>query len=152
MCEHTGISVEAINAAIWIQNGERPYIGNIDTLAGTCETYNGGIETQAASWVAEDFKIAKSVKCVSFEEAIGHVDWDCVKMDIEGAEFEVLLYTPPEALRRIRFMYLEFHPWANQELYEKTVEKLQSIFQFEGYFRNNFGRWESAYLTRREMP
>jgi FkbM family methyltransferase len=35
---------------------------------------------------------------------------DLLKMDIEGAEHEVVLSTPPEVLRRARSIALEYHP------------------------------------------
>jgi len=72
-------------------------------------------------------------------------------MDIEGAEFEVLLAASPKALNKIKFMYVEFHPWVSQEIYDETIAKLNAIFKFIGAYPNEFGRWEAAYLFGREI-
>lgn len=138
----------AINAAIWTHTGKCPYIGTTSSLDGACEVYNGGLQTEGNQWIPEDFQIADSINCVSFEDAIGDVHWDCIKMDIEGAEFEVLLRTPEKSLRLVHFMYVEFHPWASHSVYDETVRRLESIFEFEGIFRNIQDRWEAAYLRQ----
>ena len=83
-----------------------------------------------------------------FDEAIGAQTWDMVKIDIEGAECEVLLAASLESLRRIKFIYVEFHPWVNDRLYRETVARLESIYHFEGaYWNSSIGRWEAAYLS-----
>jgi hypothetical protein len=81
----------------------------------------------------------------------GKVEWDCVKMDIEGAEFEVILAAPHEALRRVKFMYVEFHSWAARTLYEQTMNKLHELFvvkTFKG--RDDMEMAEAAFLWRKK--
>jgi FkbM family methyltransferase len=151
MVQHKSLSdrIRMINAAIWTYTGKCPFIGNASSLDGACPSYNGGTSTKGTHWVPGDLEIAESVDCISFEEAIGEKEWDCVKMDIEGAEFEVLLATPPAALERIKFMYVEFHPWTEQDLYDQTIAKLKNIFRFEGAYITARDRWDSAYLFGR---
>ncbi len=43
-------------------------------------------------------------------EAFGTKTIDFVKIDIEGAEHETILATSPAALKRIRFLGMEYHP------------------------------------------
>jgi len=108
--------ITPIHAAIWVWNGVIPYVGTVSSLDGACQTYNGGVPTEGSPFVTEDFNIAKKISCITLDRAVGDNIWDCVKMDIEGAEFEVLLAAAHETLRRIKFMYVEFHPWASQNL------------------------------------
>ena len=140
--------ITALNAAVWHKDGWLPYIGNITSLDGACTVFNGGLETAGVPWTRSDIVNAKKVACVSFDEAIGSFEWDCVKMDVEGAEAEIIVYSKPETLNRIRFMYIEFHPWIPQDLYDSMIRKLQDFFTFEGLYVNDQGRWEAAYLTR----
>lgn len=144
----TGIldRVEFINAAVWVHTGECGYSGNISSMEN-CVWYNGSVPVAGIN--PTEFKHKGMTKCVSFAEAIGDEQWDCVKLDIEGAEFEVLLATPAAVLQRIKFAYVEFHPWASQELYDATIAKLHEVFNFTGYFQNNLGRWEVGYCQRR---
>ncbi len=41
---------------------------------------------------------------------------DMLKMDIEGAEHDVLLFSAEDVLRRIRTLALEYHPNASKEV------------------------------------
>jgi len=151
MIENTNLTgrVKAINAAVWTFTGEVPYIGhktpNEDVIC-----YNGGVPTSGVVWTSDDYKRATRVKCVSFADAIGDTDWDCVKMDIEGGEFEVLLATPVDAFKHIKFMYVEFHDWATQAVYDNTIKLLEDVFKCR-YYRaeGSTGRYECAYLWRK---
>ena len=150
MAVETGLSekLRIKNAAVWRHTGEIPYLGHRSELDG-CRAFNGSVPSQGIHWNEDDFQRARRTKCVSLEDAIRHLEWDCVKMDIEGAEFDVLLGAPGETLSRIRFMFVEFHPWATRDMYEKTIAKLKAAFQFEGAYMGKDHRWESAYCTRR---
>lgn len=53
-----------------------------------------------------------SISCISLDECLdrfGMNELDLLKMDIEGSEWPVLLSTPPEVLRRIRHIEVEYH-------------------------------------------
>ncbi len=139
--------VEAYNMAIWNDAGNIKYLG-FTSPSSDCNRFNGSVPSNGISWTPEDYAWAIDVQCVSLDDAIGDKEWDCVKMDIEGAECEILLGASDAALRRVKFMFVEFHPWVTQGLYEQTIERLSTLFQFEGVYRNALGRWDGAYLTR----
>lgn len=146
MLKETGLClhVAAVPIAVWTFDGDIPYVGNVSKLE-ECNAFNGGVPSDG---ITENFSKAEKVPCITLAAAIGDQEWDCVKMDIEGAEFEVILATPEEALKKIKFMYVEFHPWASQYLYGQTWIKLKRIFNVEGICLNDNGRWEAAYCTR----
>jgi FkbM family methyltransferase len=147
MLRDTGLrEVRAYNWAIWTHAGHCAHSGNT-VPRETCTWYNGAVPQQGLN--PTEFKDKGHVNCVSLATAIGEKDWDCVKMDIEGAEFEVLLAAPEETLRRIKFLHVEFHPWAPQKLYEDAVKYLESVFNFEGYWSNALGRWEVGYCLKK---
>ena len=49
------------------------------------------------------------VPCVSFADAVGKTFWDVVKMDVEGAEFPILLECPDSVFDHIGFLTVELH-------------------------------------------
>lgn len=148
MIELTGLKelLHAINKAVWMHTGNCRYIGNITSLDGACTVFNGGLETAGVPWTRSDIENAPMVSCISLDDAVGDQRWDCVKIDIEGAEAEVILHASTETLKRIAFMYVEFHPWIPQGLYDSMVQRLEGNFTFEGLYKNELNRWEAAYL------
>lgn len=152
MIERTGLAsrIKAINSAVWTRPGRLLFVGHESDIGGNYIQYNGGLQTDGVNWTFDDLKNSVPVDCVSFDEAIGDTTWDCVKMDIEGAEFEILLHASLEALKRIKFMYVEFHPWVNEEWYQLAINRLDAIFKFEGYCSKESGRWDAAYLSKKD--
>ena len=79
-----------------------------------------------------------------------------LQMDIEGAEFCVLLSTPTETLKRFRIMVVEFHSFhkiANQEQFTlmlKVFTKLLGIFEVAHVHPNNYGG--SVFIRDFEVP
>lgn len=49
------------------------------------------------------------VQLESLHDALEDKIWDCVKVDIEGAEAEVFTESDPQDLERIRFLTMEIH-------------------------------------------
>jgi len=76
------------------------------------------------------------VPAVSFASALGTREWDIVKLDCEGAEYEFLLKTPDESLSLIRYLTMEVHDWSGVEAYRRMVKKLSRIFHIEGEGKN----------------
>jgi FkbM family methyltransferase len=74
----------------------------------------------------------QEVHCVTLREAIGRTGAsviDLAKVDIEGAEYETLLHTTPEILRRCRSIFLEFHDgWTSHTYPELTAHLTQAGF------------------------
>jgi hypothetical protein len=79
-----------------------------------------------------------------------------LQMDIEGAEFCVLLSTPTEILQRFRIMIVEFHSFykmANPEQFTlmlKVFTKLLGIFEVAHVHPNNYGG--SVFIRGFEVP
>jgi FkbM family methyltransferase len=117
------LSVKAINSAIWKHDGRCAFRG---FTSG--ENHNGAL----AHISCPDnglFRPIESVPCVSLGAAIGDASWDCIKMDIEGAEFETIINTPDELLQQAKFIYVEIHPWwVDASLPRHLIDKLQPIF------------------------
>lgn len=140
------LTVNAINAAVWTNTGRCPFHGggeNADHGAyrnGAVLIVGGGIngtgdmtEGSFRGNIPEIRPEMQFVPCVSFTEAIGDRAWDCVKLDIEGAEFELLLSVSSEALRMIKHLHVELHNgWADETLYRKLLERVGSMFEIRG--------------------
>lgn len=148
MIQNSGAQINAVNAAVLSYTGEANFLGH--ESHGHQDQFNGSVTMDGVNWTADDAARAKPVACISFADAIGDLEWDCIKMDIEGSEADVLLSTSPDVLRRIKFMYLELHPWTSLADYVKLNAKLQEIYKFEGaYWSDVLQRWEAVYLTRK---
>jgi FkbM family methyltransferase len=142
--------VKPINKAVWTYTGHTQYFGHVTTLDNVCPAFNGGLRSSGINWTADDEMNADTVECISLDDAIGDEIWDMVKIDVEGAECELLLASSVEQLKKIKFAYVEFHPWVVEPLYVETVQRMSSIFNFEGSCMRDVGRWEAAYLTARQ--
>lgn len=135
-----------VRAAVWKFTGVLSYLGH-KTINEDVTCFNGGVQSDGVNWTSADAARADTVPCVSFDDAIGKIKWDMVKMDIEGAECEVLRYASIEALRRIKFMFVEFHPWVTSEMYERTIQRMRDVYIFTGNdFHPDQKRWQSAHL------
>ena len=118
-------------------------------LRNRVEAYNLAVSFSKGICVFQDIRSGiQTAKCISFDDAIGDVEWDCVKVDIEGAEYGLFLGASPEQLEKIKFSYIEFHPWVTQDLYDRAIRKMEENFKFEGVCPDKEGRWQAAYLTR----
>lgn len=150
MIQANGFSenIHPINKAVWVYTGQCSFIGaggHIQNAPWT--TYNGSLQIEGVLAPASPRESthgkfrgntsgipdAPKVDCVSLADAIGQSEWDCVKMDIEGAEFQLLLSTPNAVLQNINFLTVEFHSgWADLELYQSLMSKLSEVFTFDG--------------------
>jgi FkbM family methyltransferase len=81
--------------------------------------------TTAANYVVGDRGEGVPVHAVSLAGLLNMQDWDCVKMDIEGAEHRVLMNTHPDKLQRIKFLTVEIHN--NLLAREQCVELRQRL-------------------------
>lgn len=151
MIDKTGLAdrVIPINAAVWTHNGRVKYMGH-RTPNEDVTCYNGGLQTSGVKWTPEEDEKNPWVECLSLDNVIGDQMWDCVKWDVEGGEFEILLAASHQKLKQIKFGFVEFHDWASQSLYDETIKKLESIFTCK-YFRAEAsrGRYEAAWLWKK---
>jgi FkbM family methyltransferase len=146
MVSNAGLQAILVNKAVWTGTERVPFYGHGDTSGGRLQR-NGAFRVSGCGHWDRTEEEGAFVESVSFDDAVGDVDWDCIKMDIEGAEFEVLLNAAPETLRRIKFAFVEIHPWANQILYDETMARLDKFFTIESGSTADTGRYDSLYLT-----
>jgi FkbM family methyltransferase len=140
---------KAVNKAIWKHSGSISFLSHASTVYGF-ERHNGGLEE--IGFTRNERMVTEHVDCISFDEAIGDNEWDCVKVDIEGAEFETLLSASASALSRIKFMFVELHPWASDILYKEMLNKIAGCFNVEQICPTRNGRHEAIYCTKKGPP
>lgn len=123
--ERLRVDVRAVNAAVWTHAGQVTFKG-VGHMDGGRACRNGRIEFGPDTI---------AVPCVTLTEALGDTIWDCVKIDIEGAEFAVLMHTNLQALKNIRYMNLELHEdkymsggYMTAEQVDMLREKLEPMF------------------------
>lgn len=148
MLRQTNLNAVAVWAAIWTFTGLIRFRSNLETKSLT----RGGcisVQERPTGWYEGGENQEYEVPCVSFEVALNQKEWDCVKMDIEGAEFEILRTTPIEVLRnQIKYMQLEFHhEWVSDAAYQELIAKLDPVFRIDGHTTHE-GRkhWPGRYL------
>lgn len=143
--------VEAVQAAVWTCDGEIPFWGRGGTHQGI-PYRNGAI--QVASGGDHNLS-APAVPSVSLSTALGDQVWDAVKIDVEGAEWAMLLETPDEKLARIKHAHVELHHcWEVEDHYQAFLDKLDRTFRIEGYLDQvegsvTRGRYHWIRLDRR---
>jgi len=105
MLKKTGLDsrVNTVNAAIWKTTGTMPFAGREVNTRARCRNgcltvagagpYGDGDMTPGLFWgnVISQPENSDLVSTVSFGDALGSEQWDCIKMDIEGVEFRALL-------------------------------------------------------------
>jgi FkbM family methyltransferase len=145
MLIRNNLKVNAVNAALWTHTGQILFKGK-----GIESHYrNGAVQVPEHDGFAGNLGQEAdmiTVPCVSFSDAIGDSVWDCVKVDIEGAEFETLSAVPAEVFeKQIKFLQVEFHNgWASDEVYRALIGKLESVFTSSGS-KNIGDKWNGRY-------
>jgi FkbM family methyltransferase len=125
MFQQLNLKVEAVNIAIWSHPGHIGFKG-VGHMDGNRSCRNGQVDSSSGSVL---------VPCITLVQALGDKIWDCVKIDIEGSEFEVLMNTDPDALGNIKYMNLEIHEqkydpaWMTQDQVQQLRNKLKHIFE-----------------------
>ena len=75
---------------------------------------------------------AVTIECITLADAFARFAVErCgfLKLDCEGAEYEILLTTPPEIFARIDRLALEYHDWIT----EHRHEELRALFEANGF-------------------
>jgi FkbM family methyltransferase len=116
-------TVHCFNAAVASETGTRDlYLGGgqffFPTLVGA--TQGDNVEQMV-------------VPCTTLREImeVNHLEHiDLLKMDCEGAEYEILYSTPPSHLERIAEIRMEYH---NLDSHERHVEGLKRFFTRSGF-------------------
>ncbi len=68
-----------------------------------------------------------TIETLSLQEAIkqNHLNTiDFLKMDVEGAEYDILFSTPPEIIKKIRYLAMEWHVLKNSKFGVKDIVDL----------------------------
>ena len=80
----------------------------------------------------------KEVECVTLEDIFKryHIEkCDFLKMDVEGAEYEILYATPPEYMQKIKCMSIETHTLKEAERQREHNEEMLKTFLGGNGFR-----------------
>ncbi len=102
-----GIPVEVVRAAVWKEDGEMTFFfGEHDTQSSVMENKTTGGFTQERSTQVKSVDIARWIV-----RNVGVDDRVTLKLDIEGAEFDVLehLLGHPGALSKLEHVLVEWH-------------------------------------------
>jgi len=128
---HIENKVKIFPFAVNSYNGKCNYHPTTTTgtnIEHTWISYNGSINTSEAA-------IEEQIPCWALSTFIVDQQWDCVKMDIEGAEFDILLNTSAEIFKRIDYLTVELHNgWASLEKYKALIAKLSASFDIDGLY------------------
>jgi FkbM family methyltransferase len=111
--------VKLFNLAMWSSSGEQTLRIADDSTGGSGFYYN------------KDTAPAISTRCVRLEEfmdAEGIASCDLLKLDCEGAEFEILSAMGRETWNRVKTIILEYHLFAGYSL-----SQLQELLVDHGY-------------------
>ena len=71
---------------------------------------------------------------------LGHHEIDILKMDIEGAEYEVIDDLLDEPIDRIQQILIEFHHWIYPSISLKATSNAISKLENEGYKLYNISK------------
>lgn len=119
-------NLKAINAAVTTNSGNFVTINNEGCQS---QLNKGDIKISTVSLV-------DVVNCFPENEDI------ILKIDVEGAEYDIFLYTPSHIFKRFKYIYAEFHE-------ESIAGKNKSIKMLDTYVRslgfNNL--WEGRFFT-----
>lgn len=70
---------------------------------------------------------AVRIECITLADAFARFDiqrCDFLKLDCEGAEYEILLATPSDVYARIQRIALEYHDWITDHHHDELVARL----------------------------
>lgn len=114
------VNVHTFPFGVWDTNGEVVFRVDPDTsiLTSCCKIEAGMTES-----------IRVPVRAI--DEIIGDCEWDILKMDIEGAEYQTLLAS--KKLDQIKYLALEWHQPPNQDDVCKLETKLKQFFDVNDF-------------------
>ena len=145
--QRNNITVEVVGKAIYTTAGTMPFCNHSGYEPNATWLWSNGTLMAGSS---------DTVETISLNEALAQKPvWDCVKMDIEGAEFDVLENVSLDMLKRVKFLSVEFHNnHASQERHAAISARLSQVFSLDGTkdgspeFKSQ-DRWISLFATRK---
>lgn len=81
-------------------------------------------------WVRDDWMLVSCITLTDVFDSNGIEKCDLLKMDIEGAEYEILFNTPSKYLGRIDRVVLECH----KGVQNSTAEEMKAFLESSGFF------------------
>ena len=112
-----------INAALTTSDGE--------TVLAVRENLEASSIFPRSNYGPETTVTIRKISLVSVLEELGSDHIDLLKLDIEGAEFELLGQTPSHVLRKIKQITVEFHDFlagfGDRHLVRQTYSRLRSL-------------------------
>lgn len=96
---------------------------------------------------------SKTVNCMEINKIIEQTNPTVMKVDTEGAEFEILMAIKPENMKKFREIIFEFHhahldDIDTREKYQALIEFLKPFFKKVDYRPETKGAWVSnVYCT-----
>lgn len=111
-------SIKPINAAIWWHEGHG------DLNLSERSTGENSLINRTGTFAVTN------VPLVSLDSALqDDNNWDCVKVDIEGAEYETFMGVREENLKRIKFLTMEIHnDLLEVDLVQQLIARLEQNF------------------------
>lgn len=132
-------SVQPRNYAVWKSSKRQRIFFAGDSFLGS-------------SLTSKTSRRYETVSCVTLQqifdrEHIRHAD--LVKIDVEGAEYEILFSSPPSLFKRIEALYVEFHA-VGGSLPDRERE-LVTFFRKHGYFVYLYSKRPILYAVRKKL-
>lgn len=141
-----GESDQILRAALSDRDGETDFVFSDNPEAGSIALSSGGAEGGSTT-----------VRTLSLESVLriaGADHLDLLKLDIEGAEFDLLQHTPDPVLERIHQLTIEFHDFlpdfAGSGLFETCRRRLESL-GFECFVMTMHGHGDVLFLNRKQI-
>lgn len=108
------------------------------------------ISGNAEASCLEETAGAIEVRAITLEQLLGSIDGpiDLVKMDIEGAELDVLDFAPEQTLQRIRQLTVEFHQFLHPALHGRIEAVKRRLYRL-GFWSLDFSRCNYDVLFAR---
>lgn len=131
--------IKAFELAVWKERGQRKlYYRDDDSLGRSfLETRGQSFYVVGCLALKDIFELNRIEKC------------DLLKMDIEGAEYEVLLSIPGEVYEKIDRIYVEFHRVSEINY---TDQDLQSFLSEQGFIVSRHAKLNILYATKKSQP
>lgn len=148
-------NVKAFPEAIWSYTGRLTMDISIG-LPGQYTSHQSGVTAPSPEMPAAEEKLADAVEvaCTTLEDIFTRLDLariDLLKIDCEGAEYEILFKTPAEILERIDRVVMEYHDLVADIEHPKAFSHhdLETFFRkhhFEVETVTNFVHADLGYL------
>ncbi len=134
---------QILPAALSDHDGEARFTFSDNPEAGSIATAGGDRDARVST--------VRTISLGSLIELAGCERLDLLKLDIEGAEFDLIGKTPDAVLRRVDQITIEFHDFlpdfAGRGLFETACRRLDSL-GFEPFIMTVRGHGDVLFLNR----